>query len=71
MLDSLFNKVADLRPATLLKTESNIGYFPMKFAKYLRKAFFYRTPPVVVSALNGLITVSKEEYGNRCQYTIE
>ena len=46
--ESLFNKVAGLRPATLLKTGHWHGYFPVSFAKF--RTFFYRTPPMAASA---------------------
>ena len=37
MLESLFSKVSDLfSPATLLKRDFNIGFFFVKFAKFLR-----------------------------------
>ena len=35
-----FNKVADLRPATLLKKKLCHRCFPVNFAKFLRKPFF-------------------------------
>ena len=34
-----FNKVADLRPATLLKERPWHRYFPVNLAKFLRTAF--------------------------------
>ena len=41
MLESLFfNKVADLRPATLLKKRLWHRCFPMDFAKFLKALFF-------------------------------
>ena len=40
MLESLFNKVADLRPATLLKKRLWHRRFPVDFAKFLRTPFF-------------------------------
>ena len=36
----LFNKVADLRPATLLKKRLYHRCFPVNFAKFLRTLFF-------------------------------
>ena len=42
---SFFNKVADIRPATLLKKRLWHRCFPVNFAKFL-KHFFYRTLPV-------------------------
>ena len=38
-----FNKVAGLRPATLLKINLWHRYFPLNFAKFL-KAYFFKTP---------------------------
>ena len=35
-----FNKVAGLRPATLLKTDLSHRCFPVKFVKFLRTPFF-------------------------------
>ena len=32
----LFNKVADLKPATLLKKDSNTDFFPVNITKFLR-----------------------------------
>ena len=46
-----FNKVAGLRPATLLKNRLWHRCFPVSFAKFLRTPFFYRTPPVATSDL--------------------
>ena len=37
---SFFNKVADLRPATLFKKMHWHRCFPMDFAKFLRTLFF-------------------------------
>ena len=36
MLDSFFNKVANLRTATLLKRDPNTGLFPVNITKFLR-----------------------------------
>ena len=44
-----FNKVAGLRPATLLKKSLWHRCFPVNFVKFLRTPFFYRTPPVAAS----------------------
>ena len=43
VLESLFNKVAGLRPSTLLKNRLWRRCFPVNFGKFLR------TPPVTVS----------------------
>ena len=39
MPESLFNKVADLRPATLLKKRLWRTCFPVNFVKFLRTSF--------------------------------
>ena len=39
-----FNKVAGLRPATLLKKRPWHWYFPVNFAKFLRTPFLQNTP---------------------------
>ena len=36
-----FNKVAELRPATLLKKRPRHNYFPVSFAKFLRTSFLH------------------------------
>ena len=46
-----FNKAAGLRSATLLKKRLVNRCFPMKFPKFSRTPFFYRTPPVAASAM--------------------
>ena len=46
-----FNKVADLRPATLLKKRLWYRCFPVSFAKFLGTTFFYRTPLVAASRM--------------------
>ena len=38
-----FNKVASLRPATLLKRDSGKGVFCVNFAKFLRAPFLQHT----------------------------
>ena len=38
-----FNKVAELRPATLVKKRLPHRCFPVNFAKFLRTSYFYRT----------------------------
>ena len=45
-----------LRPATLLKRDSNTGVrcFPVKLVKILRTPFFYRTPTMAASGLSAL-----------------
>ena len=43
MLEFLFNKVAGLRPATLLKKRLWHRYVPVNFAKFLRTPFLQNT----------------------------
>ena len=50
MPESFFNKVAGLRPTTLLKKRLLHSCFPSNVAKFLRTSFFYRTPLVAASA---------------------
>ena len=49
MLESLFNKVADLKAYNFIKKRFQHRCFPVTIAKFL-KAFFYRTPLVAASA---------------------
>ena len=44
LCQSLFFKVADLRPATLLKKRLWHSCFPVNFAKFLRTSFLQDTP---------------------------
>ena len=44
-----FNKVAGLRPATLLKTLAQV--FSCEFWKISKNTFFYKTPPVGASGV--------------------
>ena len=44
-----FNKVAGLRPATLLKTLAQV--FSCEFWKISKNTFFYKTPPVAASGV--------------------
>ena len=45
-----FNKVAGLRPASLLKKRLwHRWWFPVNFVKFLETPFFYRTPLVAAS----------------------
>ena len=46
----LFNKVAGLRSATLLKKSLWHRCFPMNFVQFLRTFFSYRSPLVAASA---------------------
>ena len=45
-----FNKVAPLKPVTLLKKRLWHSCFPVNFATFLR-TLFYRTPPLAASGL--------------------
>ena len=46
-----FNKVAGLRPATLLNKRLWHRFFPFEFCVIFKKTFFYRTRPVTGSVL--------------------
>ena len=48
-LSLFFNKVTDLRPATLSKKRLWHRRFPVNFVKFVRTPFFYRTPLVAAS----------------------
>ena len=43
MLESFFNKVTGLRPAKLLKRDSNTGCFLVNFTKFLRRPSLQNT----------------------------
>ena len=49
VLESLIKKVADLKAWNFIKKRLQHKYFPVKFVKFLRTPFFYRTPPVAAS----------------------
>ena len=51
VLESLFNKVAGLRPATLIKKRIRHRRFLVNFGKPFRTTFFlyYRAPPLATS----------------------
>ena len=50
MKESLFNKVAGLRSATLLKKRLTLAQvFPCEFCEIYKNTFSYRTPPVAAS----------------------
>ena len=51
VLESLLNTVATLRPATLLKRNSNTGAFFCEYCEIFNNRFFYTTPPMVASIL--------------------
>ena len=50
MPESVLNKAADHRPATLLKKEILTQVFSCEFCGIFKNAFFYRTLPVAASA---------------------
>ena len=52
MLESLFNKVAGLRPATLSKKETQAQMFSCEFCEISKNNFSHRTPLVAASDLN-------------------
>ena len=54
----LFNKVAGLRPATLLKKRLWHRCFPVNFAKFLRTPFLQNTSGRLL--LNKLVTVERD-----------
>ena len=56
MPESLFNKAAGLRPATLLKKRLWHRCFPVNFAKFLGTPLSYRTPSAAASALSQALT---------------
>ena len=58
MPESLFNKVAGLKAATLLKNGLRHRYFPVNFAKFLR------TPPVAAFFSSN----NKDELGDLYSY---
>ena len=51
------NTYVGVRPATLLK-ETPTSVFPLKFAKFLRTHFFYRTLPVAAPAYDSLFKLT-------------
>ena len=59
MLESAFNKVAGLQTCIVIKTRLQHRCFHVNIAKFLRTAFFYRTPLVAAS---DFITISKQVY---------
>ena len=62
MCQSLFfNKVANLRPATLLKKRPGHRCFPVNFTKFLRKAFLQNTSGRLLPSLSLLFTESPAE----------
>ena len=62
----LFNKAAGLSPANLLKKRLRYRCFPVKFAKFLRPPFFYRTSLVAASFMTLESSNSVWEAAKRC-----
>ena len=62
MPESLFNKAADLRLATLLKKRLWHRFFPVNFVKFLRTPFLDRTLLVAASVV---ITDKSKNYPDR------
>ena len=60
--ESLFNKAADLRLATLLKKRLCHRFFPVNFVKFLRTPFLDRTLLVAASVV---ITDKSKNYPDR------
>ena len=61
-----FNKVADLRPATLFKKETLAQVFSCEFWGICKNTFFYRTTPVASSVIRGcLLIISHFKWINR------
>ena len=53
-----FNKVANLRPATVLKRETPTHGFSCRFCEIFKKTFLHKTPPVAASVTSFSITQS-------------
>ena len=53
-----FNKVADLRPATLLQKETVARVFSCEFCKISKNIFSYRSPPVTASEYLYMVSVN-------------
>ena len=49
MSESLFNKVAGVKACNFTEKKLLHRCFPVRFAKFLRTVFFYRTPSVAAS----------------------
>ena len=46
-----FDKIAGLSAGNFIKKRLQYRSFPVKFAKFFKNTFFYRTPPVAASEL--------------------
>ena len=51
---SFYNKLAGLRPETLLKWETLVQVFSYEFCEISKNTLFYRTPLVAVSDVNNV-----------------
>ena len=49
VLAALFDKIAGIQVCKFIKKRLQRRCFPVKFAKFFRTPFFYRTPPVAAS----------------------
>ena len=56
MPESFFNKVADLRPAILLKKETLAEVFPCEICQIVKNTYSYRTPLVTASLDNNVLS---------------
>ena len=56
----LFNKVAGLRPATLLKRETLAQVFSSEFCDISENTFFHRTP-LVAASVNSIAAIKENE----------
>ena len=65
-----FNKVVGLRPATLFKKRLWHRYFPVNFVKFLRIAFFHRTPLVAPSESRKTRNILSEKVYNILQHSL-
>ena len=58
MLESHFNKASDLKSCNFI--EKRPQHFPLKFAKFLRTPFFYRTRLVAVCEFDPDVTHERD-----------
>ena len=70
MPESLFNKVAGLRPVTLLNKRFWHRCFPRNFVKFLRNTFLHKTPLVAGSVSSeSKLAMPQLEKCTRCTST--
>ena len=67
--ESLFNKVAGLRPATLLKKRLWYKCFPMNFAKFSQEYLSYKTPLDEICLKEAINLILSEEVTHSFQKT--